>query len=80
MSSLAQITLSGMVINAETGKPVKGASVRLEQTTMGCATNSKGEFLLKNVKDGEYLLRASCLDYSPTTLKVNGSKENVVIK
>ena len=80
MSSLAQITLSGRVINAETGKPVKGASVRLEQTTMGCATNSNGEFLLKNVKDGQYLLRASCLDYTPTTLKVNGSKENMVIK
>ncbi len=80
MSSLAQITFSGKVINAETGLPVRGANVRLEQTTIGCATNSKGEFKLKNVKDGEYTLRASCLDYSPLRLKVSKDKTNLLIK
>ncbi|WP_321331992.1 TonB-dependent receptor [uncultured Bacteroides sp.] len=80
MNSLAQITLSGRVINAETGKPVSGASVRLEQTTMGCATNSKGEFLLKDVKEGKYVLRASCLNYTAVTQKVAGSKTNMLIK
>ena len=37
----AQISLSGKVVDARTGKPVEGANVRLEQTTIGCATNPK---------------------------------------
>ena len=43
MNSLAQITLSGKVVNAKNGDPIEGVNVRLEQTTIGCATNSKGE-------------------------------------
>ena len=50
----AQISLSGKVVDARTGKPVEGANVRLEQTTIGCATNPKGEFLLKDIKEGTY--------------------------
>ena len=46
-----QISLSGKVVDARTGKPVEGANVRLEQTTIGCATNPKGEFLLKDIKE-----------------------------
>ena len=59
----AQISLSGKVVDARTGKPVEGANVRLEQTTIGCATNPKGEFLLKDIKEGTYTLRTSCLNY-----------------
>lgn len=77
--SFAQITLQGKVTD-EKGEPIPGANVRLEQTTIGCATNANGEFLLKNVKDGHYVLRASCLDYSPSTLPVSKSQNNMVIK
>ena len=71
----AQISLSGKVVDARTGKPVEGANVRLEQTTIGCATNPKGEFLLKDIKEGTYTLRTSCLNYAPVTQKVSQSKK-----
>jgi len=80
MNSLAQITLSGKVVNAKNGDPIEGVNVRLEQTTIGCATNSKGEFSLKNVGEGEYQLRASCLNYTPVIRKVNGSKSGMLIE
>ena len=80
MNSFAQITLSGKVINDKTGEPIEGANVRLEQTTIGCATNSKGEFFLKNITQGEYVLRASCLDYKPETQTIKESKKGVLIK
>lgn len=80
MNSLAQITLSGKVVNAKNGDPIEGVNVRLEQTTIGCATNSKGEFSLKDVGEGEYQLRASCLNYTPVIRKVNGSKSGMLIE
>ena len=70
MNSFAQVTLSGKVIDAENGLPVRGANVRLEQTTIGCATNAKGEFTLSNVKEGEQVLRVSCLNYAPLSRKI----------
>lgn len=63
------------VVDARTGKPVEGANVRLEQTTIGCATNPKGEFLLKDIKEGTYTLRTSCLNYAPVTQKVSQSQK-----
>lgn len=75
----AQIDLKGKVVD-EKGRPVPGANVRLEQTTIGCATNSKGEFSLKNIADGKYVLRASCLDYDATTQKIDKSNSNLVIR
>lgn len=80
MSALAQITLKGKVVDADTGKPIEGANVRLEQTTIGCATNDKGEFIIKNAPDGNYILRATCLDYSAASQKVNHSQNNIVLK
>lgn len=54
MSAFAQMTLSGKVVNVKTGKPIEGANVRLEQTTIGCATNAKGEFYkLQRFKSSE---------------------------
>lgn len=80
MSAFAQMTLSGKVVNVKTGKPIEGANVRLEQTTIGCATNAKGEFMMKNIPDGNYVMRTSCLDYSVVTQNISESRRNMVIK
>ena len=58
--SLGQITLRGKVIDAKSGKALIGANVRLVGTSIGIATNNKGEFVLEKVPDGTYTLRARC--------------------
>ncbi len=67
----AQMTLQGKVVDEE-GQPVLCATVRLEKTTIGVVTNGKGEFVLKDVPDGEYVMRTSRMDFE--TLKQNVSK------
>lgn len=47
--SLGQITLRGKVIDAKSGKALIGANVRLVGTSIGIATNNKGEFVLEKV-------------------------------
>ncbi len=41
------LILEGLVINDQTGQPVAGASVYLENTTLGSSTDSSGHFMLR---------------------------------
>ena len=59
LPALGQITLKGRVIDAKSGKALIGANVRLIGTSIGIATNNKGEFILEKVPEGAYTLRAS---------------------
>lgn len=77
--SFAQITLQGKVLD-EKGAPIAGANVRLENTTIGCATDKEGGFILRNITDGHYILRASCLDYEAATKKIDQSQDNLVFR
>src|SRR5471030_2366191 len=47
-------TISGRVIRADTKNPVQGASVFLDNSSYGTVTNFNGEFVLQNVKPGQY--------------------------
>lgn len=78
--SFANMTLKGKVIDAKTQKALAGANVRLVGTNIGIATDNKGEFILKNIADGEYTLRASFSGYETEDIKVNSSKEDIVFK
>lgn len=75
----AQITLKGRVID-ENEKPISGASVWIEYTTIGLSTNGKGEFSLEKVPAGEHILRVSALDYTGERMSVHTSKEDILIK
>lgn len=77
--TLAQLTFSGKVID-EDGRPIPGAHVRLEETTLGTATDKDGTFLLRHVPEGRYVMRASCLDYEAATQKVDGSRRDMTFR
>ena len=47
--AFAQQTVTGTVVEAETGEPVIGASVRVKGTDLGKATDTNGRFTLNNV-------------------------------
>ena len=76
----AQITLSGKVINAKTGKPVQDVNIRLLQTNIGTATDAGGEFILKNVPQGQYTMRASAVNFTSQEQSVSSSREGMVIR
>ncbi|WP_412063024.1 SusC/RagA family TonB-linked outer membrane protein [Rubrivirga sp. IMCC45206] len=66
-------TLTGQVVEAETGAPVIAASVLLEGTTAGAATDLDGRFsIAASVPSGSYTLRVSFVGYQsdrrPVTL------------
>ena len=79
-TSLGQITLKGRVIDAKSGKALIGANVRLIGTSIGIATDNKGEFILEKVPEGTYSLRASYSGYDVSSIKVNGNKEDILFR
>ena len=55
-------TLNGS-IKDENGNPLIGASVVLTGTSMGAATDKKGNFLIFNIKYGSYDIRFSMIGH-----------------
>lgn len=55
--------VSGIVTDAVTGEPLHMVNVYLNNTTLGDATDIKGEFIIKNVTPGYYEIIVSIIGY-----------------
>ncbi len=76
----AQFNITGIVID-ENNEPLVGANVVIEGTLNGVICNTKGEFTFKNIKSGEYFLKADFLGCEPQIQKVVLTEdENVEFK
>ena len=62
--------LTGTVTDAATGTPIPGATVLLEGTTIGQATDAEGRYLIIGIPPGSYNIRFSSIGY--TTKIVEG--------
>jgi len=67
--------IKGLVSEADSGTPIEFANVTLLTTDSvyisGINSDEKGRFELKNIKEGNYLLSASYLGYTPTYTPVD---------
>lgn len=80
MPVCAQVTLGGIVIDSETGKPVQGANIRVEHSLSGTSANSKGEFTITNLPQQEsYKLSVTHVSYLPVTV-TTGPDNSIIIK
>lgn len=76
----AQVTLGGIVVDSETGKPIQGANIRVEHSLSGTSANSKGEFTITNLPDQEsYRLSVTHVSYLPATV-TTGQDNSIIIK
>ena len=71
--SNAQTTgkIIGKVIDAKTNDPLPGANVVIQGTTMGAATDTKGDFFIINVPPGTYDLRVQMIGYQTYIIQNN---------
>lgn len=56
--------ISGRAIDRETREPLLGASILLEGTSLGAATDVKGVYYILNVPPGQYTLVARMMGYA----------------
>lgn len=61
--------ISGTIIDSETGDPIVGANIFLEETTLGASSDLDGNFVILRVPEGQYSLVVSVIGY--TDVRVN---------
>jgi len=59
--------ISGMVTDQQTGEPLIGANVIVVGTSLGAASDVKGEYLITNLSAGQYSVKASYIGYQDVT-------------
>ena len=64
-------TVSGRVVDAQSGAPVPTAQVIIVGTTIGSAVDNEGRFRLTNVPISSRQIRVRGIGYSPTTVALN---------
>lgn len=64
-------TITGTVLDAETGESLPGANVQVVGLDLGEATNAQGEFAISGVPAGEQVLRVSFVGYEEVEQEVN---------
>ncbi len=67
--------VSGRVTDTETGEPLPGVNVILQETDMGAATDADGYYNIISVPPGNYDLQASYIGYAAYT--VEGIQVNI---
>ena len=69
-SLIAQITVSGTVMDASTGEALPGANVVVEGTNKGSAADANGKFTIGDVSNGS-TLTASMIGYKDMSMSVS---------
>ncbi|MDP1621629.1 MAG: TonB-dependent receptor [Bacteroidales bacterium] len=60
---IAQVTISGIIIERETGNPLPGAHISVENNSLPTVSDKNGRFLLTRIKPGVGTVRASFIGY-----------------
>ncbi|WP_082161562.1 carboxypeptidase regulatory-like domain-containing protein [Rufibacter radiotolerans] len=60
----------GVVLDAETEKPISAATIKTSPATSSIITDSEGKFVMSAIPDGDYSITAKKTGYSPETVTV----------
>ena len=66
----AQVTISGKILSNETGEPVVGASVYINNSTIGASSGNDGSYSLHNILPGTYEIIVSHVAYEPLVHRI----------
>lgn len=81
ISLTAANKITGKVIDGNTNQNIEYANVSLmapdSTFVTGVATDSNGAFVVKEVKDGDYILCVSCIGYANSYLSIRNLKTNL---
>ena len=61
--------LTGKVVDAKTGGPIVGASVRIDNTQLGAAVSLDGRYIILNIPPGTYDVTITSIGYTKTTVR-----------
>lgn len=77
--AVAQQAVTGHILDAETGAPVVGATVRVERTLTGATADNRGEFRIADAAP-DATIRVSHLSYESQAVALNGRTSGIEIR
>ncbi|MBU1984157.1 TonB-dependent receptor, partial [bacterium] len=83
MCAYALVTVSGKILDRETGESIPSVAVMIEGTQRGAAANVEGFFSISGIEPGQITLRFSALGYQPSRREltlVGGQDQHLSIK
>lgn len=73
--------IKGVVTDSSSGEPLPGANVLIKGTSIGAATNLKGEFTLPKILPGTYTIKITYIGYKDKEIKVRlGAGKTVTLE
>lgn len=60
-------SISGRITDLKTGQPLYGASISIADDKLGTATDSSGNYVLKNISSGHHIIEVSYTGYATIT-------------
>lgn len=79
VTATAQYSISGVVLNEATGKPLAGASVYINGSTIGTVTSDSGTYVLNRINTGFYEVVVSYIGYQTLVYKAAVDNKNLLI-
>ncbi|MGK6350259.1 TonB-dependent receptor [Parapedobacter sp. DT-150] len=76
--SMAQYSITVQVSHTDSGRPMPGATVRVEGTIYQGQTDAAGQAVIRNVKAGTYSIAVSHLGYAPLIRQISLSGDETV--
>ncbi|NEU09296.1 TonB-dependent receptor [Flavihumibacter sp. R14] len=76
--AVAQFSAGGKITDKDTGLPLAGATVNLNNSLVSVQTNAGGNFNFQNLKPGVYRFKASFLGYKSLEKTVQVSKDETL--
>jgi len=70
LNSQAQYTISGRVLNESGTEPLSKASVYINNSTIGSASNENGDYIMRDIKPGVYEVIVSYVGYEVIVYKI----------
>eukprot|EP01037_Dinobryon_pediforme_P008833 gene8833-8924_t len=75
----AQFNINGRILSQASTKPITGASIFFNNTTIGDKSDAAGNFTLRNLKPGKYDLIISCVGFETFTKEITIVDRNVIL-
>ncbi|MFC6100292.1 carboxypeptidase-like regulatory domain-containing protein [Olivibacter domesticus] len=73
----SQVVLQGKVVNGQNDKPISGASVFLNSSSIGSSANALGEFSFPISQPGNYEVVVSSIGYEPLVFMLQVTEEKL---
>src|SRR6056300_683308 len=69
--TFAQQSISGTITDADTGEPLLGVTVLVQGTNKGTVSDFDGNYTIKNLDTGDYVVEVSYTGYSKQSQNVS---------